>query len=210
MYLPEIFRENDENSIAQLVSFFPLAVLIAQTYSGLEAHHIPIFADGKLSAKARLLGHIAKQNDLHEKISQNSPVLAVFSSENGYISPNWYPTKQLHHKHVPTWNYQAVHISGQITFLHDDKSKRAVVGRLTQIFERQLHQDKAWKMADAPADYMAEMLDNIVAFSIEITAIQAKSKLSQNRQKQDFDQVASMLEQQGYEWMPAHMKKRQD
>ena len=42
-----------------------------------------------------------------------------------------------------------------------------------------------WRMADAPADYMTQMLAGIVAFRITVEAVVAKSKLSQNREARD-------------------------
>src|SRR5690606_42031974 len=59
-----------------------------------------------------------------------------FRGEDAYISPNFYPSKQEHHRHVPTWNYQVVHMYGAITFQHDERTKRAAVGLLTKNQER--------------------------------------------------------------------------
>jgi transcriptional regulator len=86
---------------------------------------------------------------------------------------------------VPTWNYQVVHIHGTIAFQHDERAKRAAVGLLTVRHERRLNGDAAWRMADAPEDYMAAMLDAIVAFRITVHRTLAKSKLSQNRDAGD-------------------------
>ena len=48
-------------------------------------------------------------------------------------------------------------------------------------------------MADAPADYMAGMIDQIVAFRIQIDQVLAKSKLSQNRVAVDYDNVTAKM-----------------
>ena len=65
-------------------------------------------------------------------------------------------------------NYQVVHVDGEITFQHDARSKRAAVGLLTSRHELRLNGDAAWRMSDAPADYMEAMLDAIVAFRISV------------------------------------------
>ena len=52
-------------------------------------------------------------------------------------------------------------------------------------------------MADAPAGFMAEQLAAIVGFRIDITRIDAKSKLSQNRAPEDFDAVRQELGARG-------------
>jgi transcriptional regulator len=193
MYLPPHFKETDIQSIRDLISAFPLATLVADTSSGLLANHIPLLMTGD----DVFMGHIALNNDLHRILGDGHDVLAIFKGADAYISPNWYPTKQVHHKHVPTWNYEVVHVHGKIRFQHDVKTKTAVVGRMTKHFETQTNADKAWRMADAPKDYMQAMIDGIVAFTIEITSTTAKAKLSQNRERTDFASVVENLRESG-------------
>lgn len=57
---------------------------------------------------------------MHRTVADGQKVMAIFRGVDGYISPNSYPSKQKHHRHVPTWNYQVVHIHGIITFQHDE------------------------------------------------------------------------------------------
>jgi len=203
MYLPEHFTENDSSEAEHLIKNFPLALLVAQTQGGLLANHIPlIYADS-----SRLAGHIALKNEMHHLLADGAEVLAVFTGEESYVSPNWYPSKAEHHRHVPTWNYQAVHIRGRIFFTHEEKDKRAVVGKLTRWQEQQMNGGRGWRMADAPADYIADMLAAIVAFHIEITEMTAKSKLSQNRDAQDFVAVRKELAARGKPMMAARMQR---
>ena len=181
MYLPEHFHEVDPDRIAALIAENPLASVVAQTDSGLVANHIPLLA-GK---ERELIGHVALANDMHRLMADGHEVLAIFQGADGYVSPNFYPSKANHHRHVPTWNYEVVHVHGQITFQHDLRAKRAAVGLLTSRQELRLNGDHGWRMADAPADYMETMLANIVAFRITIHRTIAKSKLSQNREAGD-------------------------
>ena len=190
MYLPEHFTEHDQDEIIDLVRTNPFAIITCVSDSGeLIANHIPLLMDGD----STLIGHIAKANTLHKTISDGANVLVIFRGEDSYISPNWYPTKPETHRHVPTWNYQVVHMHGTLTFTHDAKQKRGIVGKLTKYFEVLTSGDAAWKMADAPKDYMDGMIDNIVGFTISIDRIEAKSKLSQNREKVDYDAVADEM-----------------
>ena len=203
MYLPDHFVEARDAEIARIMDDFPLAAIVAQTATGLVANHIPLLRDGN----ERLIGHIARNNDLHRDLSDGADVLAIFRADNAYISPNWYPSKQEHHRHVPTWNYQAVHVSGVIRFSHEEKTKRAIVGRLTQHFEGLTGSERPWRMADAPRDYLDEMLVNIVGFEIAVTRVIAKSKLSQNRDKADFDTVVGELDASGQGGLVAAMRR---
>lgn len=202
MYCPEHFTEKDANEIDRIMAAFPLATLVVSTEEGLLANHIPLLRQGD----DQLIGHIAKANDLHHLVENNSEVLAIFQAEEAYISPNYYPTKPETHRHVPTWNYQVVHCHGRINFDHSTKAKTAIVGRLTSHFERQAFGDQAWRMADAPKDYMAGMLDNIVGFTIDIARVVAKSKLSQNRDPVDYDNVADVMMAEGKHGLGQRMK----
>ena len=145
---------------------------------------------------------------MHRLIAPNQEVLAVFRRDDAYISPNFYPTKQEHHRHVPTWNYEVVHVTGTISFQYDDHARRAAVGLLTRLHERRLNGDQAWRMADAPADYLEQMLAGIVAFRIAPSRILAKSKLSQNREARDYRGAIEGLKASGHATMAGRMEDR--
>ncbi len=203
MYIPPQFSENSPDEIRRLIETHPLAALVYSSAEGVDAQHIPLIFDGE----KRLIGHVAANNELLRDIDSGDRVLAIFSGQGGYISPNWYPSKAQHHQHVPTWNYQVVHVHGQIQFLTDEKAKRAVVGKLTKRFETLTNGKAGWKMSDAPADYLNTMLAKIVAFELVIERIAAKSKLSQNRDRNDYDSVISKMELNGSDELAARMKR---
>jgi len=204
MYIPPHFHEIDPSEIASIIDAAPLASIVAQTSEGLIANHIPLLA----GPDGTLIGHAALANDMHRLIPDGHEVMTIFRGDDAYISPNFYPTKPQHHRHVPTWNYQVVHIYGAIHFQHDTHAKRAAVGLLTRLHERRLNGASAWRMADAPADYMAQMLDSIVAFRIDVTRTLAKSKLSQNRDAVDLDGAISGLRSVGQDAIAAKMAPR--
>lgn len=189
MYVPPHFEEISAGEIASVVETWPLACIVAQTEEGLIANHIPLLA----GSDGVLIGHVALANDMHRLIGEAQEVLAIFRGDDAYVSPNFYPTKLEHHRHVPTWNYQVVHMYGTIAFQHDARAKRAAVGLLTKTHERRLNGAAAWRMADAPGDYMEAMLANIVAFRMTVTRTLAKSKLSQNREERDYRGVIAGL-----------------
>ncbi|MCH7336749.1 FMN-binding negative transcriptional regulator [Acinetobacter sp. NIPH 2699] len=196
MYLPEIFEETDLEKLYQLIQDYPFATLISHSDEGLEANHLPFkLLRDEESQTATLVAHIAKNNPLHTQIENGAEILIIFQGEQGYISPNWYPTKQQHHQHVPTWNYQVVHVKGKINFLHDEKSLRGILAKLTRTHEAK--QPIPWKMSDAPKEYIAQEIADIVGIEIQMTRITGKFKLSQNREKIDAIGVVEGLEKQG-------------
>lgn len=204
MYLPEQFKEVSATEIASVLEAAPLACVVAQTPEGLIANHLPLLT----ASDGALIGHVALANDMHRLVTDGQEVLAIFRGADGYVSPNFYPSKPEHHRHVPTWNYQAVHVYGDISFLHEERAKRATVGLLTRDQERRRNGDEAWRMADAPADYMTRMLAGIVAFRIQVRRVLAKSKLSQNREPRDYLGAIEGLRAGGNEALADRMAKR--
>ncbi len=204
MYVPPQFQAIDPGEIAGVVASAPLACIVAQTAQGLIANHLPLLA----APDGTLIGHVALANDMHLTIAEGQEVLAIFRGVDGYVSPNFYPSKQEHHRHVPTWNYEVVHVHGPIAFQHDDHAKRAAVGLLTRLHERRTNGADAWRMADAPADYMQTMLAGIVAFRIAPARVLAKSKLSQNREDVDYLGAIRGLRTSGAEDLAQRMEDR--
>ncbi|MTH79173.1 FMN-binding negative transcriptional regulator [Paracoccus aestuariivivens] len=204
MYLPEAFEERDPVEVETVLRDYPLACIVAQTQEGLVANHIPLL----MGPDGSLIGHVALKNDIHRLLAPGQQVLAIFRGEDAYVTPNAYPSKPEHHRHVPTWNYQVVHAHGTITFQHDETSKRAAVGLLTRDHERRLNGKAAWRMADAPADYMTQMLGAIVAFRIAVTRVVAKSKLSQNREPRDHAAVTEDLDARGFGSLAGRMRRQ--
>jgi len=204
MYVPPHFQETEKDQINALIESAPLACIVAQTAQGLVANHVPLLA----APDGTLIGHVALANEMHRLITDGQDVLAIFRGDDAYVSPNFYPTKAEHHRHVPTWNYQVVHVHGSIRFRHDTQAKRAAVGLLTRVHERRVNGTSAWRMADAPQDYMAQMLDGIVAFRIDVSRVLAKSKLSQNRADVDYRGAVSGLRSTGHGTLADRMDQR--
>ena len=201
MYLPEHFKENDFEEIKAIVEQFPFATCVANIGNDFELNHFPmIWRDDKL------IGHTAFANSMHKTLEDGCKAAFIFKAENSYVSPNWYPTKAQHHKHVPTWNYQVVHMHGELYFKHSVKEKIAAVGLLTQLHEKRLNGGNAWKMRDAPKDYMKTMLDGIVGIEFHIKRLEAKSKLSQNREKIDYTAVMNKMDEMQFVGMNKRMK----
>lgn len=204
MYLPPHFEEARPDEIRSIMEAAPLACIVAHTSEGLIANHVPLLA----TPDGDLIGHIALANDMHRLIGEDQEVLTIFRGDDAYVSPNFYPSKPEHHRAVPTWNYQVVHVYGGIAFQRDEHAKRAAVGLLTRTHERRVNGTDAWRMADAPADYMQQMLANIVAFRIKVQRVLAKSKLSQNREERDYRGAVTGLRSTGHAALAERMEQR--
>jgi transcriptional regulator len=204
MYTPPHFAQTDAAAIAATIAAAPLACIVAHTAAGLVANHIPLFA----APDGTLIGHVARANDMHRDIPPDAEVLAIFRGPDGYVSPAFYPSKADHHRHVPTWNYDVVHVHGHLTFDHSDHAKRAAVALLTRDHERRVDPDAPWRMSDAPPDYIDTMLTAIIALRLTPSRILAKSKLSQNREPRDHAGAAEGLRRTGHTDLADRMSRR--
>ena len=196
-YLPPHFEETDAATLHALVRAHPLATWIVQHQGELLVNHIPFLLDAERGEHGTLLGHVARANPVWRALAAGAPSVAVFTGPQAYISPNWYPSKHAHGKAVPTWNYATVHAHGVPQAFDDPARVLEVVTRLTQAHEAA--QALPWQVADAPADYIANMLKAIVAIEIPVQRWVGKWKVSQNRPTTDQQGVAAGLSGQGSE-----------
>lgn len=183
MYLPKHFEQQDLESLTALLKTYPLGALVTQQDGAVEANHIPFLLSGDLAVGGKLIGHVAKGNPVWKSDSTPHESLVIFQGPEAYISPNLYPSKQVHHQVVPTYNYAVVHVYGTLSVTHDAAIKRQIVTELTQIMEQT--RQSTWQVSDAPDDYIEKMLNAIVGIELTITRVQAKWKVSQNRDLAD-------------------------
>lgn len=191
MYLPKHFEQQDLESLKSLLEAYPLGALVTHQDGALEANHIPFLVQGDLAVGGKLIGHVAKGNPVCKNDLTAQESLVIFQGPEAYITPNWYPSKHVHHQVVPTYNYAVVHVYGVLSVTHDEAIKRQIVADLTQTMENA--RQSTWKISDAPADYIEKMLNAIVGIELTITRIQAKWKVSQNRDLADRAGVAQGL-----------------
>ena len=172
MYTPSYFNEARIEALHGLIHEFPFATVVLHTDAGLVANHLPF----ELVGDSLLHGHVARGNELRH--ADGAEVLLIFRGPDGYISPNWYPSKHETGREVPTWNYAVVHVHGRLQVIDDAAWKRTLLEALTDHHEAS--QSSPWHVADAPADHIEKSLKAIVGIAVTIERIEGKFKLSQN------------------------------
>jgi transcriptional regulator len=171
MYMPKHFEETRADVLYGLIRVHPFATVVASKANGLVANHLPFeLVDGVLH------GHVARGNELVQM--DGVDVLLVFHGPDGYISPNWYPSKHETGREVPSWNYAVAHVHGRLRVIDDSVWLRGLLETLTDRHEAA--QPLPWKMADAPEDHIQKSLRAIVGLAVTIDRIEGKFKLSQN------------------------------
>ncbi|HEY3956893.1 MAG TPA: FMN-binding negative transcriptional regulator [Streptosporangiaceae bacterium] len=172
------------------------ADLITVTEQGLLATLLPFIYDPGAGEHGALLGHLARNND-QWKTPALGEALVIVRGPDAYISPSWYLSKAEHGRVVPTWNYVTAHVYGRLV-VHDDPGwVEDLVRRLTG--KHEAASERPWSVDDAPASYVAGQLRAIVGVEVEISRIEAKAKLSQNRPGADVDGVIAGLRARGDE-----------
>lgn len=180
MYIPKHFSIESPAALHKIIQAFPLGALVTLNANGLDANHIPFELDPE---RGVLTAHVARANPVWQLCGNGQEVMVIFRGAENYISPNWYPSKHETHRQVPTWNYEVVHVYGQMTIQDDEKFVRGVVARLTRAHEA--NEPKPWKMGDSAPEFINQMLKAIVGIEITIDRMEGKAKLSQNREERD-------------------------
>jgi transcriptional regulator len=201
MYVPAHFKEDRVDELHAMMHATALGTLVIAGPGGFEASHVPMLIDPEPGPYGTLRGHVARANPQWRDAGDAKrpavmvQALAMFLGPNAYITPNWYATKKLTGKVVPTWNYTAVHAHGAVTFFDDRDRLLDIVTRLTNLHEGR--RTAPWAVSDAPADYIETMLKAIVGFELPIARLEGKWKLGQNRSAEDYTGVREGLEVEG-------------
>jgi transcriptional regulator len=195
MYNPDQFREERAEVLRAFIAQHPLGALVALTTEGMTANHIPMLWHEREDGAGALRGHLARANSLWKTIVPDTNVLVIFGGANRYITPSWYPAKHEHGKVVPTWNYSVVHAHGTIRFVDDHEHALSHVRELTD--RQEAGRPESWKVSDAPADYIGNLLRQIVPFEIAVTGLVGKFKASQHRAESERQAVGAALAAEG-------------
>ena len=193
MYVPAHFAATAAD-VDELLAKHGAADLITLTEDGLLATMLPFAYEPSAGEHGVLYGHVARNNDQWRKPAHGES-LAIVRGPDAYVSPSWYAAKAEHGRVVPTWNYVTAHVYGRFV-VHDDPAwTEDLVRRLTT--KHEAYRDHPWSVDDAPRPFIEGQLRAIVGVELEITRIEAKAKLSQNRPPADVEGVIAGLRERG-------------
>lgn len=135
--------------------------------------HIPfnLSEDGK-----HLEAHLVRSNPILRLLETNQKAVVAISGPHGYVSPDWYGIED----QVPTWNYVAVHLRGELQKLADD-ALHSVLERLSKQMEDRLAPKKPWVIDKMDQGIYQKMQRQIVPVSMTVEDIQSTWKLNQNK-----------------------------
>jgi len=183
MYIPKYFEQNDRCKILAFMQAYNFAIIVSAENGLPLATHLPFVIEER-NDDIILVSHMSKANP-QWKTLEGKEVLVIFAEPHAYISPSLYE----HAQNVPTWNYIAVHAYGNFRALESDAQKLDVLHKQMRTFEENYL--KQFKTLDSK--YVDGLLKGIVAFEIEVTKLQGKEKLSQNKKETERQTIKEHL-----------------
>ncbi|HLH64034.1 MAG TPA: FMN-binding negative transcriptional regulator [Ktedonobacteraceae bacterium] len=186
MYIPKAFREDDLEKLHKFMQENSFAALVTQRDGVPVATHLPFLLDTERGPLGALMAHMARANDQWRTFTNEQEVLVIFQGPHAYISPSWYEVELS----VPTWNYAAVHAYGIPRIIDDRAALYDLLKALIQRHEARF--EKPWGF-QLPEDYLQKMMQGIAGFEIQITRLEGKFKMSQNRSASEQQRVIAAL-----------------
>jgi transcriptional regulator len=183
MYIPKLYNIEEVAEAVAFMQQYSFATIVTAKDNMPVATHLP-FVITQQNDTVFLRSHFARANEQWMHIG-HQPILVIFSEPHAYISPAHYE-KELN---VPTWNYLAVHAYGRGTLLDDTAQAYALLETTINTYEPAYQAQ--WN--NLPQDFKLKMIKGIAAFEIEVTDLQGKKKLSQNKTATEQQRIIDQL-----------------
>ncbi|MCR8845650.1 FMN-binding negative transcriptional regulator [Paenibacillus sp. SC116] len=184
MYIPRHFLVDDRSSLFEFIESNTFGIIFSTHDNVPVASHLPFLLDRELGC---LIGHFARPNEQWKEI-QGQEALIVFSGPHTYISSSWYETNMS----VPTWNYVAVHVYGNIELIEDQTEVLQTLKTLVTKYETV---DSKYEINETNKEFIEGLVRGIVPFKLNISRMEGKWKLSQNHSEERQRNVIEQLEQ---------------
>ncbi len=202
MYIPDYYKNEDEADIRRFLAENGFGILVGTVNGEPWATHIPMMVETDANGRLFLHGHLAKENPHWQFFSTDKETLAIFMGPHAYVSSSWYD-----HENVPTWNYVAVHVYGRIRILSEDETLASLT-RLVDKYEK--GNERPVRVSELSAKTLRQAR-GVVGFEIDVTRIEAKRKMSQNRDAANYEAVVQHLDGSGdpqQQAVAAEMKRK--
>lgn len=187
MHIPTYFKNENITEIREFLKQNSFGILISMVNNRPWGTHIPLELALDESGEEVLYGHISKANPQWKafNIVENKEILAIFNGAHAYVSSSWYD-----HENVPTWNYIAVHVYGELVLIEEAE----LLYSLKKLVDKyEVNNENPIKVENLSAKTMKQ-LKGVVGFKIKIKEIQAAYKLSQNRNTTDYQNIINELD----------------
>lgn len=188
MYIPPRFSEKDLSVLQTLMHEYSFATLVSSGEDGLPfAAHLPFLYQPEPAPYGILKAHLARANPQWRAFQPEREVLVVFQGPHAYISPSWYEVEES----VPTWDYAVVHAYGRPRLISEHSALLLSLTTLIATHEAQFA--NPWQPTHLPAEYIEGLMQGVVGLQIDITRLEGKFKMSQNRSEAERARICAQL-----------------
>jgi transcriptional regulator len=186
MHIPKLYREEDREKIVEFLKRNGFPALVSHDGDKLVATHLPVEVVENTDGSLTVYGHMSRANPQWRSFGDQE-VMLIFHGAHTYISPRWY-----NHVNVPTWNYVNVHVYGKVRMLAGEEL-HFLLSRLVGKHEM----NTGYDLESLPSDFVEKEMKGVAGFALEVTRIDAASKLSQNRDDESYACIVRELEGRG-------------
>lgn len=185
MYNPKYAQVSDLEKQLEFIRRYPLGTLITTADNNLQTSYLPFVVEQQAD-DLYLLTHLARANPQWKDVLKKKSLIS-FRGPDCYISPTLYKTSP----QVPTWNYTAVECLGEAELIDNVEGLDTLMKASVDYFEKR--NNTKWRY-ELPENFKIGLLKAIVGVRFKITQIDAKFKLSQNRDLEDYAAVKDFLQ----------------
>ncbi|CAN5335692.1 FMN-binding negative transcriptional regulator [soil metagenome] len=132
--------------------------------------------------------HVARNNPLLQLADGKSSWMMAVIGADAYVSADWYASAD----QVPTWLYQAVHLTGPVLAMAEDALGQHL-DALSGKFEDSLLPKPPWTTAKMTPGRLDAMKRAIVGLVMAVDEVEASFKLNQHKSDVDYRAVETAL-----------------
>jgi transcriptional regulator len=158
------------------------------------ASSLPFYLGYADDGTPRAAFHVARGNALVGLADGKTCWLMAVNGTDAYVSPDWYASPD----QVPTWLYQAVHLTGTVRKLSDSELA-SHLDALSAKFESRLAPKPPWLSSKMTAGRLDAMKRAIVGLVMTVEDVEGSFKLNQHKSDADHAAIASALLQRSDE-----------
>jgi transcriptional regulator len=170
----QIFRQTPAERNAAFARDVGFGVLALSSDAAPLISHIPFLlsADGEWAEF-----HLVRSNPIVRALKDGPRTARIaVQGPHSYISPDWYGIDD----QVPTWNYVAVHLTGQ-TELTEEAGMQDLLDRQSAAYEARLTPKRPWTTTKMSEGVMERMMRQILPCRMRVEGIDGTWKFSQNK-----------------------------
>ena len=190
MYTPPMFKPDRAASLA-FAEARGFGTVCAWDGTKPVASSLPFYLTYANDGTPHAAFHVARHNPLAKLADGTSSWLMAVNGADAYVSPDWYASPD----QVPTWLYQAVHLTGPVRQLPGSELG-SHLDALSAKFENWLTPKPPWLSSKMTAGRLDAMKKAIVGLVMTIEEIEGSFKLNQHKSDVDHVAIAGALARQ--------------